>query len=108
MIPSIQPAVCMQHERHQDTDRDYIGFQCAGPDNSGALPGDPTHTSLTGLVSGYGAECRNGTLWTTTPKGEAFQLTLFAGGNLHMHDMDLFYEDIRMNAVERVEAFLAQ
>ena len=77
-------------------------------DNSGALPGNPTHTTLTGLVPGYGAECRNGTLWTTTPKGEEFQLTLFAGGNLHMHDMDLFYEDIRMNAVERVEAFLAQ
>ncbi len=77
-------------------------------ENSGALPGDPTQTSLAGLVPGYAAECRDGTLWTTTPDGTSFHLTLFAGGNLHMHDVDLFYEDIRLNAVERVEAFHGQ
>jgi len=74
-------------------------------DNSGALPGDPTHMTLADLVPGYAAECRNGTLWTATPQSDNFQLTLFAGGNLHMHDMDLFYEDIRLNALERVQAY---
>ncbi len=76
--------------------------------NSGALPGKQTNTSLVPLVDGFAAECRDGTLWTTTPTTENFDLNLFAGGNLHMHDFDLFYEDIRRNSVERTDAYLSQ
>ncbi len=76
--------------------------------NTGALPGDPKSDSLADLVAGPDASCEGGILWTDTPTGDAFHLTLIPGGNLHYHDFDLCYEDIRLNAVDRVQAFLSR
>ena len=79
--------------------------------NLGALPsapapGDPLK-DLPALTTGFGAECKDGSLYTDKPLTDNFNLTLFAGGNLHMHDFDLFYENIRVNAMARTEAYLA-
>lgn len=89
-----------------------IGWTLGGSDapasaNLGALPGTAALGDLPNLTSGFGAECKNGSLYTDQPTGDDFDLTLFAGGNLHMHDFDLFYENIRVNAVARMEAFFA-
>lgn len=79
--------------------------------NLGALPGAPNPgdplTDLPALTSGFGAECKDGSLYTDKPLTDDFNLTLFDGGNLHMHDFDLFYENIRVNAVERTNAYFA-
>ena len=79
--------------------------------NLGALPGAPAPgdplTELPALTSGFGAECKEGSLYTDMPLTDDFNLTLFGGGNLHMHDFDLFYENIRVNAVARTNAYFA-
>ncbi|MBT4739301.1 MAG: DUF3089 domain-containing protein [Rhodospirillaceae bacterium] len=75
--------------------------------NLGALPGVAAPGALPALTEGFGAECRDGSLYTDKPTSDAFELNMFAGGNLHMHDFDLFYENIRVNAVARTEAYFA-
>ncbi len=75
--------------------------------NLGALPGIAAPGALPALTEGFGAECRGGSLYTDQPTSDAFELNMFAGGNLHMHDFDLFYENIRVNAVARTEAYIA-
>lgn len=78
--------------------------------NQGALPGAPVQgdslKDLPALTTGFGATCKDGSLYTDKPVTDDFNLTLFGGGNLHMHDFDLFYENIRVNAVARVNAYL--
>lgn len=74
----------------------------------GALAGKPGTSPLPPLIEGNGANCLNGTLYTDMPDKDQFELVLFGGGNLHMHDFDLFYGSIRANAVARTEAYLGQ
>jgi hypothetical protein len=56
-----------------------------------------------GLV---GARCRDGVLWINAPKGPGFCFA-HADGIYHAYDYALFYMNIRQNAAQRVEAFLA-
>jgi hypothetical protein len=42
----------------------------------------------------------------TVPKA-GFAIVPLPGGMLHFNDFDLFYQNIRVNAVARTEAFLA-
>lgn len=79
-----------------------------GERNIGALAGKPGTTPLPALIEGSGANCSDGTLYTDMPDKERIELVLFGGGNLHMHDFDLFYGNIRANAVARTEAYLAK
>ena len=74
----------------------------------GALPGVASAGPLPALTPGAGAECRDGILFTEIPTDDAFELMVLDGENLHMHDFDLFYGSIRVNAVARTQAFLAQ
>ncbi len=73
--------------------------------NKGALPGTPAAGDLPALTDGKGAECRGGVLYTGIPAGDEFELLVLDGENLHMHDFDLFYGNIRANAVARTEAY---
>jgi hypothetical protein len=84
------------------------GGDVSASGNLGALPGAAALGNLPALTQGFGAGCRDGSLYTDKPMTDDFKLVLFAGGNLHMHDFDLFYENIRKNAVVRTAAFLAK
>ena len=75
--------------------------------NLGALPGAPARGPLPAVKPGLiGATCRDGLLYADIPGDRAFVLTIFPGDVLHMHDVDFFYQNIRMNAVLRAHAFL--
>lgn len=85
--------------------------------NLGALPARPG----VGLVRGgaqtmalppteagrLGANCRGGVLLVDTPPREGYAVVPLAAGMLHFNDFDLFYTNIRANAVARVDAYLA-
>lgn len=77
-------------------------------DNLGALPGIPAAGALPELVSGPGARCHNGALYTDIPDAAGFALDILPGKSLHMHDFDLFYENIRVNATARTNAWFAR
>ncbi len=53
------------------------------------------------------ARCGNGYLYISDP-GEGFQKLVFPGGNYHNYDYNLFYMNIRENAIARSQAFLAR
>jgi len=55
-----------------------------------------------GLV---GARCGQGVLWIDPPKGCRYAIA-HADENYHAYDYELFYENVRRNAVERVDAYL--
>lgn len=75
--------------------------------NLGALPGAPRNGPLSALKPGLvGAVCKDGFLYADIPKDPAFTLRVLADENLHFHDIDLFYKNIRDNAVLRANAFL--
>ncbi|MBP01266.1 MAG: hypothetical protein CMM25_00440 [Rhodospirillaceae bacterium] len=74
--------------------------------NQGALSGKPMKEGLPPLAAGYGAQCRSGILYTDMPEGQNFELMVLPNQSLHMHDIDLFYENLRSNAVKRTEAFI--
>jgi hypothetical protein len=79
--------------------------------NLGALPGVHPSEPLRPIVPALtGADCDNGQLTVAIPFGSRHGfsdvLTLF--GSYHIYDYNLFYTNIRVNAGERVAAFLAQ
>jgi hypothetical protein len=74
--------------------------------NQGALPGKPMKAGLPPLAAGYGAQCKSGILYTDIPEGQDFELMLLPNQSLHMHDIDLFYENLRSNAVKRTAVFI--
>jgi len=57
-----------------------------------------------GLV---GARCDTGALFIGTPNAPGYQNAVLAGGNYHNYDYSLFYMNIRRNAVDRINAYLA-
>ncbi len=77
--------------------------------NLGALTGEATEGPLQSLEPhAVGAVCRNGVLMVQPSADPTFRPTELPGGLLHMHDIDLFYANIRANASLRAAAFLAQ
>ena len=82
------------------------GLQPAS-ENLGSLP----LALLGGIAStdrgSVGAECKGGTLWVSEPTGIGYTVGLWPGRNYHTYDYHLFYNNIRTNAIERVDAFLA-
>ncbi len=51
------------------------------------------------------AQCVDGKLWVHKPDKDGY---ISLGSNLHLMDYNLFYEDIRVNAETRLDAFLRQ
>jgi len=82
--------------------------------NLGALPGDPkpgdaASSVLPALKPGVvGAFCKDGILMVQPAPDPTFHPTALAGGMLHMHDIDLFYANLRANAALRAAAYLAK
>ena len=82
--------------------------------NLGALPGDP-HPGDPALailpaltLHAVGAVCRDGVLMVDPSPNPSFHPAPLAGGMLHMHDIDLFYANLRANAALRSAAYLAK
>lgn len=78
----------------------------AGKDaNPGTLPigTDLTPPIVPGAV---GARCEHGVLLVTPPPAALGLEPIPGGGNMHYHDIALFYAAIRANAVARADAFL--
>ncbi len=85
--------------------------------NLGALPARPgagladalrAGTGLAATEAGrMGAACDGGVLWVDAPPAEGYAIVPLPGGMLHFNDFDLYYQNIRLNAVARSEAFIA-
>ena len=54
------------------------------------------------------ARCENGALFVSEPAGIAYHLTVLPGGNYHTYDYQLAYMNIRKNAMDRANAWLAR
>ncbi len=85
--------------------------------NLGALPARPG-VGLAGALregialpateaGGIGASCTGGVLTLDAATKPGYAIVPLPGGMLHFNDFDLFYQNIRVNAVVRSEAFLA-
>ena len=73
----------------------------------GALPGEARDGPLQVLVPrSVTARCVDGVLMVDP--SPALELKPLPGGNMHYHDMSMFYEDLRLDAIRRVDAFLAR
>ena len=76
--------------------------------NAGALPNPGANSALLPPVAQLtGAACRNGALEVDLPSGQrkGFRDPLTFGGDYHDFDYNLFYMNLRTNAVTRVAAF---
>ncbi len=84
------------------------GEDLAPADQSkGAVPGSPGVGPVLPIVAGkVSARCVRGQL--AVEFDPALDLSELPGGALHYHDFGLFYEDVRENAIVRVNSFLAQ
>jgi hypothetical protein len=72
----------------------------------GAVPGTPDEHPMRGIVRhDVAARCERGFL--VVDPDPALELAPLAGGSMHHHDLGLFYEDVRENAVLRARAWLA-
>src|SRR5690606_29612884 len=55
---------------------------------------------------GVSARCENGVLLTSRPDEQSGLDPMPGGGNMHYHDIALFYANIRENSVLRLNAFM--
>lgn len=75
--------------------------------NLGALATDPTPGPLPRLVPGAtGAECVDGVVMVDPAVSDTLKIKALPGGSMHFHDLSLFYENVRENAVLRAKAFV--
>lgn len=51
------------------------------------------------------AQCKDEILWISKPGREEYNIVVLPGDMYHMHDVGLFYMDIRANLKERVQAY---
>lgn len=56
------------------------------------------------LTKQFGAQCDNGLLYIDKPRSRALRRPIKIGGNFRTLQFNLFFEDIRQNAMARVEA----
>ena len=85
--------------------------------NLGALPGRPGVGLAAALAAGtplpateaggIGGACAGGVLTIDAMPRPGYAIVPLPGGMLHFNDFDLFYQNIRVNAVARTEAYLA-
>lgn len=70
----------------------------------GALPGAVRAGALPALVpDAVAARCEGGVLMVDPDP--ALEMPPLPGGNMHYHDMTLFYDDIRVDVARRINAF---
>jgi hypothetical protein len=55
-----------------------------------------------------GAECIDGILFVDGVPKEGYAIVALPGGMLHFNEFDLFYQNIRANAVARTREFLGR
>jgi len=81
------------------------GRPAPAADNLGSIPIPmlgPIAKPTPGMV---GAVCAEGVLWIDPPRGWRYAIA-HSGGNYHAYDYELFYENVRRNALDRLEAHL--
>lgn len=72
----------------------------------GAVPGTPDESAVRGIVPhAVSARCERGLL--VVDPDPALGLKPLPGDSMHYHDIGLFYEDVRQNAILRARAWLA-
>jgi hypothetical protein len=76
--------------------------------NLGALPATQQKGTLPATEAGrIGARCSGGGLYVDAVPKEGYAIVPLPFGMLHFNDYDLYYQNIRINAVARVDAWLA-
>ena len=77
--------------------------------NLGALPATRPDGSLPPTESGVlGAACANNVVKVSAVPASGYAIVKLPGGMLHFNDFDLFYQNIRINAVARTDAWLVR
>jgi hypothetical protein len=77
--------------------------------NLGALPATRADGSLPPTEAGIlGAACVNGIARISLLPATGYAIVKLPGGSLHFNDFDLFYQNIRLNAVARTDAWMAR
>ena len=71
----------------------------------GPVPTAKKEGELPDLAKKIKAKCNDGILFASPPNSKEFDLFTLPGGSLHMHDMELFYENIRINSILRSEYY---
>lgn len=72
----------------------------------GAVPGAPDESAIKAIVPhAVSAKCERGLL--VVDPDPALGLKPLRGDSMHYHDLGLFYEDVRQNAILRARAWLA-
>ena len=81
----------------------YIDLNKIKPNisNLGPIPTVKKEGELPDLAEKIKAKCDDGILFASPPNSKEFDLFTLPGGSLHMHDMELFYENIRINSILR-------
>jgi len=64
-------------------------------------------TKVAPLTKQFGAQCENGLLFIDKPRSRALRRPIRIGGNFRTLRFNLFFEDIRQNAMARVEALIS-
>lgn len=67
-------------------------------------PSDPPRPIDPQVVS---ARCDDGALFVSNPEPAPYHVAVLPGGNYHNYDYQLFWMNIRQNAIDRSKAFLA-
>lgn len=100
--PGADPEVLCINPLTFDRSRPVASGQAA----KGAVPGTPDEGAIRRIVPrAVSARCERGFL--VVEPSSALGLTPLKGGSMHYHDLGLFYEDVRENAVLRARAWLA-
>ena len=77
--------------------------------NRGGTVRSPTTGTLEALTPALvESQCRDGILRISEPEPFVFRAMLLPGRDYHIYDYALFWQDIRLDAVARVNAFLAR
>jgi len=72
-----------------------------------AAIGVEPETKVAPLSKQFGAECQDGLLYIDRPKSRVLHRPIRIGGRYRTLPFNLFYEDIRLNALQRIDAMLS-
>lgn len=81
------------------------GPKVEAADNLGTIPIPVLGRAAVPKPGLVGAVCREGILWIDPPHGWQYAIA-HEGGNYHAYDYELFYANVRSNALERLDAHL--
>lgn len=85
-----------------------FGSLPASPGVGAVTPASAPEARLPATEAGrLGAACEGGVLFVDAPPKEGYAVVALPAGMLHFNDFDLFYQNIRLNAVARADAWMA-